>query len=71
MTWLMEILKIYLKEQLQTKHYMKKRLILQKLQNMVDNGLYFFFFFFFENSGVVAENKELAKELHKPMIKKV
>ena len=69
MTWLMEILKIYLKEQLQTKHYMKKRLILQKLQNMVDNGLYFFFFF--ENSGEVAENKELAKELHKPMIKKV
>ena len=36
---------------------------------MVDNGLYFFFFF--ENSGEVAENKELAKELHKPMIKKV
>ena len=70
MAWLMEILKIYLKEQSQTKYYMKKRLILQKLQNMIDN-VFFFFFFFFENSGVVAENKELAKELHKPMIKKV
>ena len=28
-------------------------------------------YIFFENSGVVAENKELPKELHKPMIKKV
>ena len=28
-------------------------------------------YIFFENSGVVAESKELAKELHKPMIKKV
>ena len=36
MTWLKEILKIYLEEQLLIKYYVIKHLILLKIQNMVD-----------------------------------
>ena len=36
MIWLFKILRIYLEEQLPIKYYMIKRLILQKIQNMVD-----------------------------------
>ena len=36
MTWLMEILKIYLEEQLLIKHYIIKHLLLLKIQNLID-----------------------------------
>ena len=36
MTWLMEILKIYLKEQLLEKHSVIKHLVLLKIQNMMN-----------------------------------
>ena len=36
MTWLTEILMIYLEEQLLIKYYVMKHLILQEIQNMMD-----------------------------------
>ena len=39
MTWPIEILKIYLEEQLQVKYYAIKHLILSKIQIMVEHRL--------------------------------
>ena len=36
MIWFMEILNIYLEEQLVIKYYVKKHLLLLKIQNMMD-----------------------------------
>ena len=35
-TWLMEVLRIYLEEQLQIKYYLMKHLMLQKIQEIMD-----------------------------------
>ena len=83
MTWFMELLRIYLQQQLLIKYCKIKHLILLKIQNMMNitsfNGLQIFQKF---NSladksaaGSVIENEnlsneELAKELHQPIIRK-
>ena len=82
MTWLMEISKIYLQEQLLIKYYVIKYLTLLKNQNMMNiyqKGLASMVYKFFEKknssdgakSDIISnQNQELAKELHKTIIKK-
>ena len=77
MTWPFKILRIYLEKQLPIKYCITKLLKLQKIQNMRDinaDFLQWFIHFLIKkpSDGVVKipPNKELAKELHKPIIKK-
>ena len=78
MTWLlkMDILKIYLEEQLLVKYCVIKHLILLEIQNMLDInvGLIQWFINFLIKRPQVEQknipNKELAEGLHKPIIKK-
>ena len=77
MTWLMEILKYQLEEQLLIKHCMIKHLIMLKILNMIDINadlLQWSINFLLKNSGGAIKNeniynKELAEELHKPIIR--
>ena len=73
--WLMEILKIYLEERLLIRCYMIKHLILLKIQSMLGFTSMAYTFFDKNTSGGVIKseimsNKELAKELHKLIIRK-
>ena len=70
----MKILKIYIDEQLLIKHYVKKHLILLKIQNMMDiqvDLLQWPINFLIKKLQVetvqnkITSNKELAEELHK------
>ena len=79
MTWLMEILKIYLEEQLPIKYCVIKHLILLKIRNIMDIKrvlLQWFIIFLIKKtfgSGIKSEiisNKELTEELHKRIIRK-
>ena len=77
MIWLMEILKYQLEEQLLIKHCMIKHLIMLKILNMIDINadlLQWSINFLLKNSGGAIKNeniynKELAEELHKPIIR--
>ena len=77
----MEILKVYIEEQLLIKYYVIKHLILLKIQNMMDinvdllqaSMVYKFFDKKTSGSGIKNENisnKQLAEELHKQVIRK-
>ena len=88
----MEILKIFLEEQLLIKYYVAQQLILLKIQNMTDMNLEFLEWFVncFDkktallidksasntnkgtgiNSGIVSENKDLAKDYTNKLLKK-
>ena len=74
MTWFMEILKMYLEEQLLIKHCVIKYLILLKTQNMMDvKGFSLQWLIGFLTAGgavknEIMQNKELPEELHKPII---
>ena len=78
----METLRIYPEEQLLIKYYVIKHLMLQKIQNMMDINLELLHWFInfliksrankFAGSGVKSEimpYQELAKEIHKTIIK--
>ena len=80
MKWLMEILNIYLEEQLLTKYCLKKHLIL--LKNTKDDeyqrGLASMVYKFFVKTSACdaaknenLSNQELAEEVNKPIISKV
>ena len=72
MTWLLEILKIYLEKQLLIKYYVMKHLTLLKIQNLA-SMVYKFFDKKFSDGGVEIANllnQESAKELYKPIIRK-
>ena len=80
MIWLMEILKIELEEQLLLNYYVIKHLILLKfidMMNIKEVQLQWFIRFFYKKTAVgavkneIMQNKELADELHKPIIKKL
>ena len=79
MTWLMEILKISLEEQLLIKYCIIKHLILLKFQNMMDIKEVCFFWWFINVLSISGEavkneivsSKELAEQLHKPIIRKI
>ena len=76
----MDILSTCLKEQLLTNYYLIKHLILQRISNMNISEDFFFdkkssatCTNKFDGSSVTSElvsNQELAKELHKPIIRK-
>ena len=75
----MEILKVYLEEQLLIKHEVIKHLILLKIQNMMDNkrdlASVVYILLYKKNSvGAVKheimQNNKLAEELHKPIIRR-
>ena len=74
MTWFLEILKMYLEEQLLIKHCLIKYLILLKTQNMMDVKRFSLQWLIgFLTAGVavkneIMQNKELPEELHKPII---
>ena len=79
MTRLMEVLKIYLEEQLLMEYCIIKHLILLKIQNMMgyQHGLASMVYNFFDKKSFVSDlkgeimlNQELAEELHKPIIRK-
>ena len=79
-TWLMEILKTYLEEQLLIKYYMIKHSILLKIQNTMDikeDLLQWFIIFFHKKSSgsgaksdIISNWQQLAEELHKPILRK-
>ena len=74
MTWFMEILKMYLEEQLLIKYCVIKYLILLKTKNMMDvKGFSLQWLIGFLTAGGAVKNeimqsKELSEELHKPII---
>ena len=79
MKCLMEILKILLEEQFLIKYCVIKHLILLKIKNMMDiKGVlrqWFLNFLIKQTSGGTVKNenisnRELAEELHKPIIRK-
>ena len=78
MTWLLEILKIYLEKQLLIKYYVMKHLTLLKIQNMMSIKEVLLqwcinFLIKLSDGGVEIDNllnQELAKELHIPIIRK-
>ena len=76
----MEIIKIYLEDQLLIKHYVIKHLVLIKIQNMMDIKevlLQRFISFFDEKTsggavkGEIMPDQQLAEDFHKPIIKKI
>ena len=87
MTWLMEILEIYLEGQFLIKYYVIKHLILLKAQDMIDMNVnllqWFIIFHAMSSDGAVTranksaiksktmKSKQLIKELYKPIIKKM
>ena len=75
----MEILNIYLEEQLLIKWYVTKHLILLEIQNMSDiKGVFLGWFINYLMKrlqvvllkGKIVPNKELVEELYKPVIRK-
>ena len=70
----MEILRIYLEEQLLLKYYVKKHLKLRKIQNMIDIKEDLLQWFINSGDGIKNENildQKLAEELHKPFTRKL